>query len=319
MISPKIEFFLSVGLSENEVRSLFVRVPNLFWRSLEKQIMPTFNYVKSLFDLNETDIEPMKRHPHVLFCDFESQLRPNVETLREAGVNNKRFREVVVQVKELGFKRLEFKFVLAVHALRSMTKSTWDSKLSIYKEWGWSEDEIISAFVKEPHSMVVSADKIKKVRDLLVNRMGFDSSIVLRRPDILSCSFEKRMKPRSLVYMALLEKGLIKRDTNIVSVFKCNESDFLKKFVHCYEEANPGLLKVYQKELAAATISDDVNPKPDRSFTGPCSTQLICRRATMKTSFDLQEDGGDDGDGLRFAEGRRQCFLFGEGATTTTL
>ncbi|KAI3469414.1 hypothetical protein Pfo_026077 [Paulownia fortunei] len=226
---PKIEYFRSSGISETDVTNIFLSAPALFRRSLEKQIMPTFNYIKGLFDSNGTGLGSLKRLPHIFRCDFQSQLLPNVETLREAGVpyskilillqyqprafmvNTERFRKVVAEVKEMGFNPSEFKFVLAVHALRSMTKSTWDKKLGVYKKWGWSKDDTISAFLKQPYCMVKSANHIVRVMDLLVNKMGFHSSVVSKRPYVLSYSFQKRLKPRSSVYMILWEMGLIKK------------------------------------------------------------------------------------------------------------
>lgn len=36
-----------------------------------------------------------------------------------------------------------------------MSKSMSEKKVAIYKKWGWSDDEIISAFEKNPYCMLV--------------------------------------------------------------------------------------------------------------------------------------------------------------------
>ncbi|CAK9318538.1 unnamed protein product [Citrullus colocynthis] len=51
-------------------------------------------------------------------------------------VSSIRFKEIVEEVKEMGFNPLRLKFVLAVFALRAMSKSTWDKKIGVYRKWG---------------------------------------------------------------------------------------------------------------------------------------------------------------------------------------
>ncbi|KAL0414701.1 UNVERIFIED_CONTAM: hypothetical protein Sradi_1671800 [Sesamum radiatum] len=132
----------------------------------------------------------------ILCCDLQRHLLPNVEVLREAGVpdkkisflmvhqprifmvDEKRFRKTVEEVQKMGFSTSGLRFVLALEVCRSMSKSMWEKKVAIYKKWGCSDDEIISAFEKLPQCMSVSVDKIMAVMDFLVNNMGFDHSLV---------------------------------------------------------------------------------------------------------------------------------------------
>ncbi|GFP81938.1 hypothetical protein PHJA_000337100 [Phtheirospermum japonicum] len=264
---PKIEYFRSSGLPQPDVTDLFVLTPRLFGSSLNKLIAPKFDYLKTLFESNGASLKYFKRLPHILRCNFGSILIPNIENLREAGVgyseilnllqyqprafmvDTGKFREVVTEVKRLGFNPSEFKFVVAVHALRSMTKSSWENKLRVYMKWGWSEDDCISAFIKQPYIMVKSEDYITKVMGLLVNEMGFCSSLVSRSPYVLSYSFEKRLRPRSRVYKFLWENGLKKRRSDCLPSFSQRERDFLRDFVVKYEKEAPELVKMYRREL----------------------------------------------------------------------
>lgn len=114
------------------------------------------------------------------------------------------------EVKKIGFNPSKTSFVLAINALRAMNKSTWENKVEVYKKWGWIQDEILVAFKKHPSCMIVSEDKIDGVMDFLVNKMGWESSLVAKRPKIITQSLEKRIVPRNAVYQALLLQGLIK-------------------------------------------------------------------------------------------------------------
>ncbi|KAL6532248.1 hypothetical protein OROGR_014218 [Orobanche gracilis] len=264
---PKIDYFRSSGISETDVIDILVSDPQIFRLSLEKKIVPRFDCLKNLFHSKGTCIKSFKRIPQALRCDFGSKLLPNVEILGEAGVqypdilnlmqyqprafmvDTETFREVVAEVKQMWFNPLEFKFVLAVHALRSMTKSSWENKIGVYMKWGWSKDECISAFLKQPYIMVKSEDHIMKVMDLLVNKMGFHASLVSKTPYVFSYSYERRVKPRCSVYKFLWDKGLRKKGDSLPS-FCYGESDFLKRFVLRFEKEAPELLQLYQKELA---------------------------------------------------------------------
>ncbi|CAA3014596.1 transcription termination factor MTERF15, mitochondrial-like [Olea europaea subsp. europaea] len=268
-ILPKIEFFRSLGMPESDMVSIFCGAPNTFKRSLEKQIIPSYNYIKSLFESNGKSFGSMKRLAEIFCCDLQFQLLPNIEVLREAGVleskivellqtqprtlmvGRERFKKVVEEVKELGFRPSTPKFIVAVHAMRSMNKLTWEKKVALYKKW-WSEGEIISAFEKHPYCMMISKDKITSKMDFLINKMGFESSYVLNRPVLLSYSLGNRIIPRCSVYKVLLEKGLINKVK--VSMLVYPEKEFLRRYVHRYEGEVPGLLKLYEKKLALSKI-----------------------------------------------------------------
>ncbi|PIN07501.1 Mitochondrial transcription termination factor, mTERF [Handroanthus impetiginosus] len=211
---PKIEFFQSFGISKTEITRIFTTTPAMCGRNLERQIIPCFSYIKSLFDANETSLSYLKSATHALCCNLQSQLLPNVKVLKESGVPHskivyllqthprtvmvdaKRFRKLVEKVKEMGINPLASTFVIAVHVLQAMKKSNWENTVAAYKKWGISDDEIITAFAKHPSFMTVSTDKIMSVMDFFVNKIGMDSSIVVKLPALVSYSLDKRIKPR---------------------------------------------------------------------------------------------------------------------------
>ncbi|KAA8527475.1 hypothetical protein F0562_034810 [Nyssa sinensis] len=192
-------------------------------------------------------IVAIKRFAVVLLHDLPTCVAPNIGILREVGVpesnivvlltqqprafmtNTDNFKKIVEEVKKMGFDPLRVKFVIAIYALRAMSKSVWKKKMEVFKKWGLSEDEVLVAFGKHPWCMITSEDKIMRVMDFFVNKMGWDSSIVAKRPVLLSLSLEKRIIPRYLVYQVLLSKGLIKKDFNLVTMLVCPEKVFLKK------------------------------------------------------------------------------------------
>ena len=58
-----------------------------------------------------------------------------------------RFQKVIEDVNKMGLDtKKKTRFFWVVHAVRAMSKSTWDMKVELYKKCGWSEDEIFMAF-----------------------------------------------------------------------------------------------------------------------------------------------------------------------------
>lgn len=88
--------------------------------------------------------------------------------------------------------------------------------------------------------------------DILVNQLGLESSIIVKRPVLLGLSLEKRVLPRCSVLKILLSKGLINKKRSGFALL-CPERLFLEKFVTCYEVEAPQLLKIYQEQLGRVT------------------------------------------------------------------
>ncbi|KAK0607389.1 hypothetical protein LWI29_014212 [Acer saccharum] len=269
---PKFEFFYSKGFSSPELVKISSVCPEILFRSLENHIIPTFNYLIDLFKSSETVVNLVKQAPYILRHDVETYIEPSINVLRDIGVPEQniimflRFwsrptktrlsalKNTVEAVKEMGFNPLRSQFILAVVA-KGHGKINWESKVEIYRRWGWSEEEFLSAFQKSPLCMMASDDKIMAIMDFLVNKMDMESSAIAKRPDIIVHSMGKTFIPRGAVYHFLLSKGLIKRkDTNLISLFKDSEKSFLRKFVNSYEEA-PQLLKIYQEKLGISKMT----------------------------------------------------------------
>lgn len=195
---------------------------------------------------------------------------PNMQVLRDAGVpgskmlyvltyqprdflvSTKQFKDVVNEVVGMGFDPTKTSFMLAVHAIRSMTKSTWDKKMQTYEKWGWSKDEILLAFRTDPWCMMKSAEKIDTVMDFLVNKMGFETSVVAKNSLLISLSMEKRIIPRCEVFEFCLSKGLVKNRNAFSWWLRCSEAIFVKRLQR-YDKEAPGVMKLYREKLDCAS------------------------------------------------------------------
>ncbi|KAM7257084.1 hypothetical protein ACFE04_012825 [Oxalis oulophora] len=236
VLTPKIEFFLSKGISSTDFARVVCMHPRILNGSLKDTIIPHFNYFKSLLGSDDAVIYTFKRYPDILVSKPESYVEPNIIILRQFGVPESRimfflsrkprsfntkpdkFSGVVEEVRKMGCDPLKLSFVMAVGVKLSISKSTWE--------------------------------KINMVMDMLVNKLGWSSSTIAKFPVIIALSLKKRIIPRYEVIRVLLSKGLIGNSVVKSKLLIYKESSFLEKFVVRYEKEVPELLKLYQKHMS---------------------------------------------------------------------
>ncbi|VFQ61078.1 unnamed protein product [Cuscuta campestris] len=262
---PKIDFFKSLGFTEEDYTVMLSGSPGIFTRGLENTLSPTVDFFKQFLSSPDTLKVALKRSSWTLSSPARSAMKDNVQLLMEMEVpesriahylrhqprmfakEKDRFRKILDEVKGMGFDPSKKTFLSAVHVSCSMNKSTWKKKISVYKKWGLSEDEILQVFGKNPWIMACSEEKIVLAMDFLVNRMGFKASDILRTPMLIFLSLKKRIIPRCVVYQTLVAEGLLKNDLKLLTrMLIVQEKIFQTKYLKCYEENVPDLLKLYQ-------------------------------------------------------------------------
>ncbi|KAF3953188.1 hypothetical protein CMV_021345 [Castanea mollissima] len=264
---PKLEFFQSKGCTSSDIVMILTRNPHLLKRSLKNKIIPSFDFFKNLLGTNEKTVIAVRRFSAILVNKVDTYAIPNVNLLRDNGVHESaictliknwprvitadqvRFKEIVEEVKEMGISPLRASFVDAVSVIIKMNKSTWERKVNAYKRWGLYEDEILVAFAKNPCFFRASEDKIMRVMDFLVNKMGLEASLIVKRPTLISLSLEKRLIPRAFAIQFLQSKGLVKKNFYLPTAFEYVEELFLQRFVLRNKEEASELLQLYKEKM----------------------------------------------------------------------
>lgn len=270
---PKLEFFHSIGASSTDLARVLTADPTLLTRSLENQIVPCYNFLKSVLLSDKKIVTALKRTSWIFLEGHTKNLIPNISFLRELGVpescivlllthfpealmqKHDNFGHIVNEVKEMGFDPMKSTFVLAIHAISGKgNKSIWERCYEVYRRWGWSKDEILLAFRKHPHCMILSEKKIMKAMDFFVNKMGWPSKMIAKCPVVLLFSLERRIVPRCSVIQVLSLKGLVKKDMSLTTVLLPVEESFLERFVTRFQEEIPQLMSVYQGKVYLESI-----------------------------------------------------------------
>ncbi|XP_073155025.1 transcription termination factor MTERF8, chloroplastic-like [Henckelia pumila] len=227
---PKLEFLKSFGSPRTYLAALSAD-PTLLSRSLEHRLIPIYNFFKSVLLTDERAAVAMKQLPRFFRHNPIKNMAPNVSVLSDLKVPDScimlllthypetimvktdDFKESVKKVLEIGFDPSKSMFVLALHVFAEKgNRGIWDRCYKTYSSWGWSKDDIYSAFRKHPNCMIMSQNKISRTMDFLVNKMGWESRKLLSCPAVLLYSLENRIIPRCTVMKVLLSRGLIAKE-----------------------------------------------------------------------------------------------------------
>ncbi|OVA02268.1 Mitochodrial transcription termination factor-related [Macleaya cordata] len=278
-LKPKFEFLCGLGFSGPDLPQIIAYDSALLTRSLQNQIMPYFNYLKSYIGTTANILSVLKRWPNIFHYNLEKVLIPNILILQVHGVpdcnisrllitqprtltlKSDRFREIVEMVKKFGFDPSSLMFSNAVRTISGMSKSSWERKLMVYRGFGWSDYDILSAFKRHPYCMNISEEKISRGVEFFLEKLKWKPSEISLRPSVLLLSLEKRIIPRCAVLEILYLKGIIRKKLNLGSVLNMSERDFLEKFVNKYQETIPEVMKAYKGGIEFAGFGEIVEVK----------------------------------------------------------
>ncbi|XP_009368122.2 transcription termination factor MTERF15, mitochondrial-like isoform X2 [Pyrus x bretschneideri] len=221
---PKLEFFTSLGASKDDLAKFLAFSPAVLGMSLQERIKPTCHFLRKQLSEKKLVVFLKRGGPRIFLEGHSKNVAPNIEILRES----------------------------AIKALcSSNSKSIWNRNSEVYKRWGWSENDVLSAFKRFPQCMTMSEKKVMQVMEFLVNKMEWPAGVINKYPIIVAFGLEKRIIPRCLVVKVLMVKGFIKEIENVslCSVMCPAEKCFLAKFVARYIDEVPALLSVYQGKV----------------------------------------------------------------------
>ena len=167
--------------------------------------------------------------------------------------------KMVEELKDLGFTTSKTTFGIALQAKLSVRKTLWEEKVDAFKKWGWSDEDVLQAFRRQPHCKLVSIDKINLLMSFWVNQLGWDALALAKGPSVFSSSFEKRVLPRASALQYLLKKGLRKKNASLTTPFGVTDKLFLDRYIKHFKEESSYLLKLYEEKLNLVHTRDNIS------------------------------------------------------------
>ncbi|CAA0831827.1 Mitochondrial transcription termination factor family protein [Striga hermonthica] len=267
---PKLEFFTSIGVLPILAGKLS-RAPNALWYSLKNSFIPSYAFLKNLLGSDKLVVQVFKRDPLIFGWCLTGDFSSNLSILAARGVPSSSLVSLVTsqprvlnaspeklssqvdRAIEMGFPVSKDAFLKAIRVLVGFEESTLKRKMEVYRQCGWSDSDIRTAFLSQPLCLALSEKKILKSMAFLVDKFGCAPGDVARCPLLLGYSVEKRMKPRWAVATVLSEKGL--KNVPVTSLLTVSEKIFLKTYVEKYKKHIPELLDIYRGNQILACTS----------------------------------------------------------------
>ncbi|KAK1319545.1 hypothetical protein QJS10_CPB04g00614 [Acorus calamus] len=164
-LKPKLDFLRDVGFSTPDLTLVLSKNPCILTSSLGNQIVPAYGFLKSILGIDKVIISTAKRAPWLLHTDLHKRMGSKIEFLQDHGVPDSiisamikhqprcflnvrldRLTEVLVKLEAMDFRPSTSSFYMAISTLLSLNESLWEEKCELYRSFGWSEDDILSAF-----------------------------------------------------------------------------------------------------------------------------------------------------------------------------
>ncbi|WOK92044.1 hypothetical protein Cni_G00735 [Canna indica] len=263
-LKPKLEFLRSeVGLSRTELPKILSNSSLLLFCSVEKRLAPNLAILRSIL-CNQVILPIVLRRGLMLLTTDGTKLLPRIEALRSYGATeavistlfrahpwvfaHPRFDVILDRIKRIAIRPSKASFAHALRVLSILTQSTWDDKVVNFERLGWSEEQVLNAFVRHPFCMSACSDKVRRNMEFFAEKLGWTPEYVSSNPVVLSLSFEKRIMPRYLVLAFLASKGLIEDNVKATHLMKPNNW-FLERYVIKYSNEWSELKDIVKMEF----------------------------------------------------------------------
>lgn len=143
-------------------------------------------------------------------------------------------RKSIDRAIEIGVSRDSAPFITAVDAFAWMSEEMWEVKVQAFRDLGFSDNDILEIFRKQPLALLLSAEKAKSVVELLLATKKYDISDIVSNPATLGYSIERRLGPRLHILGVLESRNLIQEWPSIASLCQYKNDKFFDRFVRPY-------------------------------------------------------------------------------------
>ncbi|OAY71890.1 hypothetical protein ACMD2_23614 [Ananas comosus] len=268
ILRPKIEALRSFGFSGESLVRVLTAQPVLLTRSLENHIVPCFTFLRTLLAAADGDIVSVfTRNPQGLNADLNKSILPILAVLRKHNLPEdrisklvkihprvlilslRRVNQIVDQLKAAGFLPSDLAFIYAFRVVAAQKSASWDRKVAAFESSGLSAADVASSFRRHPWVMLTSEEKIRRSLEFFLRRLKLAPDDIVRHPNLLKFSLEKRILPRCAVMSLLKRKGKLEESASVVRALLVTTSSFLKRYVVRYQDDVPAVLKAYNGEI----------------------------------------------------------------------
>ncbi|GAB2271201.1 hypothetical protein Dimus_006045 [Dionaea muscipula] len=248
-IKPKVQLFIDLGFSPDDTAQILTADPTILTNRAADRISHSIAILKGVLGSDSGVARALKASTWFLKSDLEKNFVPNIELMISRGVGLSQIlrgiynyprlllnsleamREFVKRADEIGFDGKSGVFFHAIRAIGSMSIESWESKLELFRNLGFSEHDVMKVFRRSPQVFTLSERGIREAVDFFLNQGKADLPFIVEHPSMLTLSVEHRLKPRMKVLNVLNLNNLLAKEPSLTTVMKVSEQHFVKKYV----------------------------------------------------------------------------------------
>ncbi|KAG6499750.1 transcription termination factor MTERF15, mitochondrial-like [Zingiber officinale] len=261
-LAPKFRAFEDLGFSPSDIVHL-ARSNPFTTRIKHERSVPRIKFWQDLLGSKDALMKLFKSNNWVLGYSIKKRIQPNLELLRECGVDGQklnfilRFRPMFIsqkidtlkslisRVEDLGMPRTSGMFHCSLCALFMVHPNKFKMLMELFRSFGWSQGDVVAAFQKYPAMAGRSLKNLQRKMEFLINEAGCASSYIATHPVLLTLSLERRLIPRHRILATLKSRGHCERDYKVTTYMMSSEDKFIEKYVIVYKDRYPDLSGLY--------------------------------------------------------------------------
>ncbi|KAG6495817.1 transcription termination factor MTERF15, mitochondrial-like [Zingiber officinale] len=261
-LAPKFRAFEDLGLSPSDIVHLVRSNPRTAKIKHERTV-PKIEFWQGLVRSKDALVKLFKRSQGILGYSIEKTIQPNLELLRECGLdgpklntmlrnspqivaqNGDSLKSLISRAEELGVPRTSGMFHIALRSLFMVSPEKFKMQMELFQSFGWSEDNFVVAFQKCPTFTQGSLTTLQRKMEFLINEVGYASSFIAIHPILLLLSLERRLIPRHRILATLKSRGHCESDYKVTTYMMASETKFVEKYIIFYKDRYPDLSELY--------------------------------------------------------------------------
>ncbi|PIN22413.1 hypothetical protein CDL12_04873 [Handroanthus impetiginosus] len=171
-LKPKIKTFQDLGFSSNDIAKIISSNPVILDSNPNTRAVPAQSVLEGLLGSNDDVAKLLRKSARFLTTDLEKTVMPNIELLESYGISMERIVRFLITYPRFVLRKPESlrqsadkaqdmgMFIHAVRVVASMSSKTWEAKLQAFRNFGFSEGEIMTMLRKAPTLFAGSVEKI---------------------------------------------------------------------------------------------------------------------------------------------------------------
>ncbi|KAG6499714.1 transcription termination factor MTERF8, chloroplastic-like [Zingiber officinale] len=261
-LAPKFRAFEDLGLSPSDIVHLVWSNPSAVKIKHERTV-PKIEFWQGLLGSKDALVKLFKRNRAILAYSMEKRIQPNIELLRECGLDGPKLTSVlrfcplivaqnadflktlISRAEDLGVPQTSGMFHITLRALLMVSPEKFKMQMELFRSFGWSEDNFVAAFQKCPTFTQGSLTTLQRKMEFLINEVGYASSYIAIRPILLIMSLERRLIPRHRILATLKYRGHCESDYKVTAYMMASETKFVEKYIIFYKDRYPDLSELY--------------------------------------------------------------------------